>query len=139
MKKKYNNKPYQDLSKYFQKFFANFGFFKIEGTGKPYYAGTRIGKVFRVVAANKLKEMKDNATPTRYGYLKLRMPDGTFKTMATHRIMGMFIPNPDPEHKSVVNHLKFAKNRNAIDELAWASYSENYWYSKNQNTRRDKD
>lgn len=135
MKKKYKNAPYQDLSEYFKKFFANFGFFKIEGTAKPYYAGTKIGKIFRVTAHNKLKEMKDGATPTRYGYLKLKMPDGTFKDFSTHKIIGGFIPNP--ENKPVINHLKFDKDQNAIDDLEWATYKENYEYSKDRKKKME--
>lgn len=127
-KRKYKNpkKGYKNLTPFFKKFFAKFGFYEIEGKEKPYYIGTKQGKVFRVVADNKLRELKDGATEKEYGYVKLKMPDGTFKEFATHRLIGEFIENP--ENKSLIHHKTGKKNHNAIDELTWATYSENAIY-----------
>lgn len=134
--KKHRNRKYTDLSPFFQKFFAKFGVYKIDGTAKPYYAATKQGKILRVVAPNKLKEMKDGATPTEYGYVKLKQTDGTFKEFGTHQLIGHFIPNP--ENKPVINHLFLARNRNKIDELEWATYSENAkHYLEHKNERND--
>ena len=146
--KKYKKpqKGYKDLSPFFKKFFARFGFlFKffarfgflfIEGRGKPYYVGTQQGKIFRVTAANKLKEMKDGATPTRYGKVDLKQADGTFKTEKTHRIIGEFIDNPD--NKPLIHHSKNRKNENCIDDLKWATYKENaQYYQDSKKERKD--
>lgn len=120
---------YEDLSPFFQKFFARFGFFKIEGRGKPYYAGTKDGKIYRVTAANKLKEMKDRATVKQYGKVDLKQSNGTFKSERTHRLIGAFIPNP--EHKPVVNHKEIDRNKNSIKDLEWATYKENAQHYQN--------
>ena len=135
--KKYKKpqKGYKDLSPFFKKFFARFGFLFIEGRGKPYYAGTQQGKIFRVTAANKLKEMKDGATEARYGKVKLKTADGSFKNYYTHRLQGRFIPNP--ESKPLIHHDTGKKNHNGIDELKWATYKENAIYREQRKKGAD--
>lgn len=134
--KKYKNQHYTDLSPFFQNLFQKFGIFKISGTAKPYYAATKQGKILRVVSPNKLKEMRDGATPNQYGHVKLKMADQTFCEFSTHRLIGQFIPNP--ENKPVINHLTLLKNRNSIDDLEWATYKENYrHYQKSKSERID--
>lgn len=127
-KRKYRNpkKGYQDLSPYFKKFFARFGFYKLDDMGKPYYQNTKEGKTMRVTAPNKLKEMKDGATEARYGKVKLKTADGSFKNYYTHRLQGRFISNP--ESKPLIHHDTGKKNHNGIDELQWATYKENATY-----------
>ena len=136
-KRKYKNpkKGYKNLTPFFKMFFAKFGFYEIEGKGKPYYMGTKQGKVFRVTASNKLKEMKDGSTEKKYGYVKLKMPDGIFKEFAVHRLNGQFIENP--ENKPLVHHETGKKNHNAIDEFAWATYKENALYYQQSKKRKD--
>ena len=128
-------KGYTDLSPFFKKFFERFGFYLIEGRSKPYYAGTQQGKIFRVTAANKLKEMKDGATPKRYGKVDLKQADGTFKTEKTHRLIGEFIDNP--ERKPLIHHSKNRKNENCIDDLEWATYKENAQYYQESKARKE--
>lgn len=136
-KKKYKNpkKGYKDLSPFFKKFFARFGFYLIDGRGKPYYAGTRQGKIYRVTAPNKLKEMIDGSTPTKYGKVDLKQADGTFKTEKTHRLIGEFIDNP--ESKPIIHHTKNRKDENCIDDLMWATHRENAQYYQESKTRKE--
>lgn len=122
-KKKYKNHNYLDLSPKIKKLFEQFGFKKIPNTAKPYYAATKQGKICRVIDKNKLKEMKDGASPTQYGYVKIKQTDGTYKEIGTHRLIAEFIDNP--ENKPVVNHKAIYRNHNKIDELEWCTQSEN--------------
>lgn len=135
-KRKYKNpkKGYKDLTPFFQNFFAKFGVYKLGDMGKPYYQNTKEGKTMRVTAPNKLKAMKDGATETRYGKVKLKNADGSFKNFYTHRLQGRYIDNP--EHKPLIHHDTGKKNHNAIDELAWATYKENAQYYRQSKKER---
>lgn len=123
MNNKKNKIQYNDLSEGIKSVFSKLGFMKIEGRGKPYYAGLTEGKIYRVKGSNKLKELKDGATPTEYGYVKLKQLDGAFKDEAVHRIICSFKENP--QKKRFVNHLTGLRNRNKLKELEWATPSEN--------------
>lgn len=124
MKKFYSNNKYIDLSNGKVKdVFFNLGFRRIPGTLKPYYLDLNGGYVCRVISPNKLMIMKDNASESRYGYVKLKMMDGSYKSCRVNRLIGDFIPNPNK--KPIVHHTTGYKNRNGIFELAWADYSEN--------------
>lgn len=51
------------------------------------------------------------------------------KTMRVHRLVAMaFVPNPDPEHFTMINHKDENKNNNVADNLEWcdAKYNVNY-------------
>lgn len=66
--------------------------------------------------------------PTRngYGYLKVRLTDenGKAKNLYIHRLVAEhFIPNP--ENKQQVNHKDGNKTNNHVDNLEWATSSEN--------------
>ncbi len=137
-KRKYKNPKhgYKDLSPFYQEFFAKFGFNRIDDMGKPYYQNIKDGIVLRVTATNKLKEMKDGATETRYGRYKLKTADGTFKSYYTHRLQGKSIPNP--ENKPLIHHKTGKKNHNGIDELAWATYKENAVYREQKKRKGEK-
>ena len=89
----------------------------------------------RVTAPNKLKEMKDGATEARYGKVKLKTADGSFKNYYTHRLQGRFIPNP--ESKPLIHHDTGKKNHNGIDELKWATYKENAIYREQRKKGAD--
>lgn len=121
-------KNYQDLSPKIQTIFRKLGFMKLENRGKPYYKGLKQGKVYRVFSENKLKELKDGASETEYGYVKLKQVDGTFKDEAVHRLIAESIPNEG--NKPVVHHKKIARNKNGIDDLEWVTYKENHDYMK---------
>lgn len=117
-----------DLSPVAKDIFRKLGVLKIENRGKPYYKAIREGKIYRVFSSNKLKELKDGATETEYGYVKLKQADGTFKDEAVHRLIAESIPNE--ENKPVVHHKKIARNKNGIDDLEWVTYKENHDYMK---------
>ena len=59
------------------------------------------------------------------GYLSVRPSiDGKQKTLYIHRLVAeTFIPNP--EHKPTVNHKDGDKHNNRVDNLEWATCSEN--------------
>jgi hypothetical protein len=59
------------------------------------------------------------------GYLSVTLSkNGQSNTKAVHRLLAQaFIPNP--ENKATVNHLDGNKLNNSIENLEWATYSEN--------------
>ena len=123
-----NKRNYKDLSDEALHIFNKLGYFKNKrGTKKPYYVGVYDGKVYRVYGNNKLKPLKDNATPKQYGRVKLKFKD-KFKTIKVHRLVGDFIPNPD--NLPVINHKNNLRNNNSIDNLEWCTQKQNinhYW------------
>ncbi len=114
----------KDLTNALQELFLRFGFKKIPNTEKAYYKGLNTGKIYRVYQGNKLKPLKDGATATRYGHVKLKIKNGKFRTFATHRLI-IAGEKPNPKNKPQVNHLTGLKNHNRIDELDWATGAEN--------------
>lgn len=116
-------KNYKDLSPKMKDLYYKFGFRFLDGEGKPYYHNIFTGKTCRVISPTKLKELKDGATPKRYGMVKLKQKDGNFKDWHSHRLTGRFIPNPD--NKPVLHHIENDRRKNGIFDLAWATYSEN--------------
>lgn len=131
-------KTYKNLTSGIKNIFDTLGFKEISGLGKPYYAGLHQGKILRVIAPNKLKELSDGATETEYGYVKLRQLDGTFKDMSVHRLIAHFLQNK--KNKPIVHHKHHLRNRNSIDELEWATYKENTaYYLDYKKTKEDTD
>jgi hypothetical protein len=59
------------------------------------------------------------------GYLQIKMiENGRYKNFYVHRLIAQtFIPNPD--NKPTVNHKNCNKSDNRVENLEWASYSEN--------------
>ena len=58
------------------------------------------------------------------GYFVMR--DGNAKTSRIHRMVAdTFIPNPDPEHLTDVNHIDGDKSNNRADNLEWCDRSYN--------------
>lgn len=123
MSKKYgfNNNP--DIPDWYSEIFYKLGFRRINEMGRNYYVNVIDGIVCRVTKNRKLKEMKDGAKPKRYGKVKLKIKDGSFKNFYVHRLIADFIPNP--ENKPVVNHRLISRNKNGIDDLEWATQKEN--------------
>lgn len=87
---------------------------------------------------NKLGEVRNNRTETilkhstnRYGYTTLNLwINGKKKTQSLHRALAIaFIPNP--ENKRCVNHINGNKSDNRIENLEWATDSENQKHSYN--------
>ena len=83
------------------------------------------------IGLRKLKEMKDHASESEYGRVKLKMPDGKFHSLYVHRLVGQFIPNHS--HKEEINHKNLDKSNNNINNLEWVSHIENIkHYHKNK-------
>lgn len=73
----------------------------------------------------KLSELKNNSRPDSQGYLVANLrKDGMGQVVYIHTLVAKaFIPNP--ECLPVVNHIDGNKHNNRVDNLEWASYSEN--------------
>ena len=96
----------------------------MEVIGYPNYLIYPDGKVWSKNVKRYLKE-KIN----RHGYLHVELcKDGIHKTHRIHRLVAEhYIPNPD--NKKCVDHINRDKKDNRIENLRWATHSEN-----NQNT-----
>ena len=66
----------------------------------------------------------------RYGYNYVCLSkDGVNKKWKCHRLVGFaFIPNDDPEHKTLINHKNEIHNDNHVDNLEWCDYKYNSTY-----------
>ena len=127
---------YNNLSPKVKEVFNKLGFSELEDMGKPYYAGLQQGKIYNVKGSNKLREMKDGSTPKKYGSLKLKQINGTFKSFKVHRLIARFKPNP--ENKPIVHHKTGLKDHNGIDEIEWVTQSENIkYYYADKKTKND--
>lgn len=71
----------------------------------------------------------------RYGYEQcLLYKNGKHKTKKVHRLVAeSFIPNP--ENKPQINHKDGIRNNNSLDNLEWATNSENQYHSYRCNGR----
>lgn len=118
---------------------------EIEGYSR--YLVSNYGRIWsktRVVStANKntktiRKGMFRKSRINMYGYetCNLQGDNGKNKHLKVHRIVAQaFIPNP--KKLKTVNHLNFDKKDNSVDNLEWASHSENIQHSYDAGRRED--
>ena len=72
----------------------------------------------------------------KFGYHQLCLTiNGKQKTMRVHRIVALcYIPNP--ENKPQINHKNGIKTDNCVDNLEWATQSENMIHADNNGLRK---
>jgi len=78
-----------------------------------------------------LKGRNIKATLDKHGYYKVNIADssGKKKNRFIHRLVGIaFIDNP--EHKPVINHKDANKTNNRLENLEWATLSENHQHAQ---------
>ena len=84
----------------------------------PKYEISTLGKV-RNIQTGKLLQPYDDGN----GYLRVKL-DGD--NCRLHILVAVaFVPNPDPEHKTVVNHKHGKKHDCRASQLEWVTLSEN--------------
>lgn len=71
------------------------------------------------------KQQLKNQTTNRYGYKTSKLcKEGHCRRLTIHRLVAKaFLPNP--ENRRQVNHIDGDKTNNRLDNLEWASHSEN--------------
>lgn len=86
--------------------------------GHPNYELNRLGQVRNIRTGKILKPFDD-----RRGYLRVTL-DGV--NVKLHILVAtMFVENPDPIHKTIVNHKKGNKHDPRASQLEWVTPSEN--------------
>lgn len=76
---------------------------------------------------------------TTWGYTRVGLlSNGTEKKIFVHRLVAeAFVPNPDPEHKTQVNHINEDKTDNRAENLNWMTPKENCnWGTHNERARK---
>lgn len=100
--------------------------------GQDKYAVTRDGRVFSIRANTFLKLTQDPA-----GYLSVGLSkNGKKYKYLVHRLVALaFIPNE--ENKPTVNHKDGNKTNNTVDNLEWATYSEQVIHARDNGLREN--
>lgn len=89
----------------------------------PKYEVNELGQVRHAIKKNILKGYH-----TKTGYVRFCMYDADMKRhdLYCHVMVATeFIPNPDPEHLTEVNHINFNKDDNNVENLEWVSHDDN--------------
>ncbi len=84
----------------------------------PNYELNRLGQVRNRRTGKILKPFDD-----RRGYLRVTLDGVNVKLHIL--VASMFVVNPDPEHKTIVNHKKGNKHDPRASQLEWVTPSEN--------------
>jgi DNA-binding transcriptional regulator YiaG len=95
-------------------------------------------KEYKVCSYKTRRELKYFISNSGYKRVNL-YKDGKYKKMSIHRLIALnFIPNP--ENKKTVNHKDSDRLNNSLDNLEWATHSENNKHTHNNNRhKRSKD
>ena len=84
----------------------------------------RISDHGRIWSKQKFKCMGERISKTGYVNMSLRQKNSPAKQHTLHRLVAIaFIPNP--ENKPQVNHIDGDKQNNCVENLEWATCSEN--------------
>ena len=98
--------------------------------GYPNYYVSDQGEVFRNWHGT-FKKLKLYEARNRGGYLIAVLSKGKGRGFTVHRLVAQaFIPNP--ENKPLVDHINGNKQDNRVENLRWATHSENTQYFYNE-------
>jgi hypothetical protein len=93
------------------------------------YKVSRAGEVYSMTQ-NKI--MIPNKTASEYTYISICNGKRKKKNVKIHILVAtIFIPNPDPDNKTQVNHKNKIRDDNRIENLEWVTQSENMRHARN--------
>ena len=87
------------------------------------YLINRNGEIYSLYTHKKMTPQYN-----KYGYIQyvLKNDEGVSTRVIAHiAVANQYIPNDDPEHKTVVNHIDENKRNPSVDNLEWTTQKEN--------------